>query len=137
MKKKPSNLVFTKFWRYFSVFTISVSTLLFSGDDPTMPREPAPYANSQAKPAPRPNFESNDFDIGIWQPCEGQGVNLWDCHALLKIMPRKFHSELQTFSALFSLCTYHTFFLLLRRKWDRFLIDIYLLSKLWIIVWIQ
>jgi tristetraprolin/butyrate response factor 1 len=46
------------------------------GDDPTMPREPAPYANLQAKPAPRPNFESNDFDIGIWQPCEGQGVNL-------------------------------------------------------------
>jgi hypothetical protein len=51
-------------------------TSFFSGEDPTMSRERAPYANTQADPAPRPNFESNDFDIGIWQPCEGLGVNL-------------------------------------------------------------
>ena len=40
-----------------------------------MSQGPTHYANSQAEPAPGPNFENNDFDIGIWQPCEGRGVN--------------------------------------------------------------
>jgi len=52
------------------------------GDDPMMSRGPTPYANPQVEPAPGPNFGSNDFDIGVWQPCEGlqdlQGLKVED-----------------------------------------------------------
>jgi len=36
------------------------------GDDPASSRDSGSYPNSQAKLEPIPNFENNDFDIGVW-----------------------------------------------------------------------